>query len=245
MKKLFVVLALATGSFAQTRLASGQSPAPPSSESTTPIVSGSTGAGSIVETATVNSDDSERVARAASVKPSPEKLRLEAFVDLNRIMKEASVSSEQMSALKDRIHKFDQECKEQQTKLTALQVELQAATESSLRRQLEKELAEGKAKFQARIAETKKQFLTDEANIINDVYEQIRAVTADYAKENGIHRVTRSQSVARTEDKVDGTDRTAVLQRVNRPIIYSEGASESPADITDAIIQRLNDSESR
>jgi len=41
------------------------------------------------------------------------------------------------------------------------------------------------------------------------------------------------------------TDRQAVLQRVNRPILYLDGVSESSSDITDAILQRLNGGKTR
>ena len=52
--------------------------------------------------------------------------------------------------------------------------------------------------------------------------------------------MTRSQSIAFTDEKVDASDRKSILQRVNRPIVYLDGVSESSSDITDAILQRLN-----
>jgi beta-lactamase regulating signal transducer with metallopeptidase domain/Skp family chaperone for outer membrane proteins len=224
MKKLVVIaaaLALAAGGFARIRLASGQSPA------------------AAKENLAENSE-SDRVASAAPAKPKAEKLSQEAYLDLIRIFKEAVGFNQEMSAIKDRIKEVDLEVKEQQTKLNALRDELKATTESGRRSQLEKELADGTAKLAAEVAETKKQFLEAEAQVYNDVYEQVRVAVAEYAKEHGIRRVTRSQLIAFTDEKVDATDRKAVLQRVNRPILYLDGVSESSSDITDAILERLN-----
>ena len=150
-----------------------------------------------------------------------------------------------MSAIKDKIKKLDQDVKEQQTRLSALRDELKATSDAGRRLQLEKELADGSAKLQAHVAETKQQFLEAEAQVYNDVYEQVRVAVTEYAKQHGIRRVTRSQSIAFTNEKVDATDRKAVLQRVNRPILYLDGVSESSSDITDAILQRLNGGKTR
>jgi len=232
MKKFVVivaVLSLVASGFVQIPMAGAQSP------TDRKAATANAGAASVGESVAVVSAVSDRVATA-----EPSNLGAEAFIDLTRIFKEEVGCNQEMSAIKDKIREFDQQCKQQQTNLNVLRDELRAASDLARRMQLEKELADGSAKLQTEIAETRQQFLAAEAKIYNEVYEQVRSTVAEYAKEHGIRRVTRSQSVARTEEKVDGSDRSAVLQRINRPIIYLEGPSDSPSDITDAILQRLN-----
>jgi len=248
MKKLVVIaaaLALTAGGFARIRLASAQSPAAPSSERATATASGGAGPASASESIAVNDDDSARVATGTPARRSPE-----AFIDLQRVLKELPWFNQQMSTLKDKIQKVDQECKEQVAKFSALRDELKTTNEAGRRAQLEKELADGQAKLQLHVNETKQQFLKDEAMIYHEAFEQVREATAEYAKQHGI-RVVRRNSGSRsastayaddkvTDEKVDTTDRKAVLARVNRPVIYFDGPSEIPSDITDAIVQRVN-----
>jgi len=245
MKKLVVIVSfsLATGGLTGIPLASAQSPASPSSESAAATPSSSPAAASTLESVTVNSNDSDRVATATSIRPGSE-----AFVDLNRVFKESNACRQQMSALQDKIRKFDQQCKEQQAQIVALDRERAAESDSSRRLQLEQELANSKAKLQAQVVEVKQQFLQVEAQHYHEAYELVRSTTAEYAKQHGIRVVHRAPSIGYADDKddnVDITDRKAVLARVNRPVIYSDGPSEIPTDITDAIIHRLNDTKSR
>jgi beta-lactamase regulating signal transducer with metallopeptidase domain len=249
MKKLVVIaaaLALAAGGFARIRLASAQSPAAPSSERATATASGGAGSASVKGSIAVNDDDSGRVATATPAPRSPE-----AFIDLQRVIKEIPWFNQQMSAMQDRRQKLDQECKEQVAKFSALREELKTTNEAGRRAQLEKELADGQAKLQLHVNETKQQFLKDEAKNYHEAFEQVREATAEYAKHHGIRLVRRglpSKGFAdnkEVEDEVDTTDRTAVLARINHPVIYFDGPSEIPSDITDAIVQRVNNVKTR
>jgi hypothetical protein len=133
-----------------------------------------------------------------------------------------------MSPPKEKIQKFDQECKEQVAVFSVLRDELKTASEAGTKSLLEKELAEGQAKFQSKVATARKEFLEAEAKIYHETFEQVRATVTEYAKQHGI-RVVRRRSGSNaaadekvTEDKVDTTDRMAMLARINRPIIYSD-----------------------
>jgi Skp family chaperone for outer membrane proteins len=144
----------------------------------------------------------------------------EAVVDLGRVFKELHGFNEQLSALKAKIKKFDQE---HEAKLTA---------------------GEGKAKLDPQVGEARKQFERAEAALYHDAFERIRAAISEHAKEHGIRVVRRSNTIVRADDKVDVTDRMAVMARFNRPFIYLDEPSAN-CDITDAILQRLNGSSDR
>jgi len=233
MKKLLSIaaaLSFVSGGFARIPFASGESPASPAAEATP----------------------------AAGASAPASNSGQEAFVDLQRVFQEMPWWKEQMAGIKERIGKHEREVKLQQAKLNNLRDELKAVTEGDfqqndvgkqieVRKQLEKEVADGAAKLQSQIAETKQQFLRDEAKIYYEAYEQVHAATAEYAKEHGIRVVRRSSSIAYAQgkdDQVDITDRQAVLARVNRPVIYADGPSDLPSGITDAIVERLNQSRS-
>jgi hypothetical protein len=243
MKKLVVIaaaLALAAGGFARIRLATAQSPAPPSSELSPTTSTGGAGPASVKENVAANSEDSARVATATPARPNPE-----AFIDLHRVFKEMPWFNQQMSAMKEKIQKLDQEVKEQTAKLSAMR-ELKTTSDAEQRSILEKEIADGQAKLQLQVAVSKKQFLEAEAKLYHEAFEQLRATVAEYAKQHGIRLVRRglpSKGKAdnkEVEEAVDTTDRMAMLARINHPVIYFDGPSEIPSDITDAILQRVN-----
>ena len=244
MKKLVVIaaaLALTAGGFARIRLANAQSPAPPSSGLSPPTATRGAGPAPVNSSIAGNAEDSDRVATATPARPTPE-----AFIDLPRVMKEMDWFNQQMSAIKEEIQKVDQESKEQIAKFSALQSELKTTSDATRRLHLEKELADSKAQFQLQMSVSKKQFLAAEAKIYHEAFEKVRATVAEYAKQHGIRLVRRglpSKGFAdnkEVEDEVDATDRKAVLARVNHPVIYFDGPSEMPSDITDAIVQRVN-----
>jgi Skp family chaperone for outer membrane proteins len=130
--------------------------------------------------------------------------------------------------------------KRERKRLAALQDELRLTTDGDLKRLLEHELAGDQDEFERRTGNFRKEMLDDEAAAYHESFERIRAEVARYAKQKGIRLVRRSQSVVADDGDVDTTDRQAVLARLNRDIIYSD---PQQADITDAIIERLNRSD--
>jgi Skp family chaperone for outer membrane proteins len=246
--KTFVVVvavsALAAGGLMRIELASAQLPAPlapisavardPGSPDPTPH-----------ENSTVEPVDAPRLASATSAKPSQE-----AFIDLTRAFKEVHAIHGRLMELNKGIRAFDVEVKEEQLRLQSLAETRKTTADPAEHLRIDSELTEGQRKLQERANQLREQCLKDEAKIYHDGFEQIRKATAEYARQHGIRVVRRSQSTAYAEEKaadeqVDVTDRKAVLARVNRPVIFFDGPSETPTDITDAIVERLNRTRAR
>lgn len=241
MKKIFVLAAamvLAAGGFARIRLASAQAPARGGAVAVADesALSDAPGAAARVASATAASSATKAVAQGGA----------EAFVDLQRVMKESYAFNQRMSPLQKKIQEFDQECKEQVAALAVLREETRTANDAGTKALAEKTLAEGQAKFQLKVAAVKKQFLEGEAKIYHEAFEEVRATVAEYAKQHGI-RVVRRRSASNpnsldyaTDEPVDTSDRMAMLARINRPVLYGEVPADSPVDITEAILERLN-----
>jgi Skp family chaperone for outer membrane proteins len=132
------------------------------------------------------------------------------------------------------LHEFNEE----QSTLKAKFKEFQQAQEAKLK------AGGDKAKVESEIAEALKEVQLAQAVLLHDAFERIRAEIAEYSRQQGIRVVRRSNTIVRPDDKVDVADRMAVTSRFNRPFIYLDEASANN-DITDAIVQRLNEKSDR
>ena len=95
----------------------------------------------------------------------------------------------------------------------------------------EQEIARRRADMNVRIQLQRKEFLVREAKIYNQVYQEIAKEVETFAAANGISTVLRVSG-----DQVDPNDPQAVLQNINRQVVYFN----RNMDITDAILARLN-----
>jgi hypothetical protein len=82
-----------------------------------------------------------------------------------------------------------------------------------------------------RIQLQRKEFLVREAKIYNQVYQEIAKEVEMFAAANGISAVLRVNG-----DQVDPNDPQAVLQNINRQVVYFS----RNLDITGVILDRLN-----
>jgi Skp family chaperone for outer membrane proteins len=96
-------------------------------------------------------------------------------------------------------------------------------------KKLEAEIMRVQADGQIAAAQKKKEFLEREAKIYFEVYNEVTAEVAKFAEQHGIGLVIRFNS-----EPIDPTNRQAVLEGVNRAVIFQKNLN-----ITNAILQRL------
>jgi hypothetical protein len=76
----------------------------------------------------------------------------------------------------------------------------------------------------------KKEFLEDEARIHATIYQRVEAIVAAICKKRDVGLVVRANI-----DVITPSDRGAVLQMMNRPVIFS-----AVPDLTDDVIAEIN-----
>ncbi len=155
-----------------------------------------------------------------------------AFLDITKVFKSHSRFNELMADLKADETKAETAMKGEVDYVNRLMEDLKLAkpgTEEFSTR--EQEIARRRADMNVRIQLQRKEFLVREAKIYNQVYQELAKVVEEFAVANGISTVLRVSS-----DQVDPNDPQAVLQNINRQVIYFNRS----LDITGAILDRLN-----
>jgi Skp family chaperone for outer membrane proteins len=155
-----------------------------------------------------------------------------AFLDITKIFKSHARFNELMSELKADETKAEGQMKGEVDYVNRMMEDLKLAkpgTEEYSSR--EQEIARRRADMNVRIQLQRKEFLVREAKIYNQVYQEIAKEVEMFAAANGISTVLRVSG-----DQVDPNDPQAVLQNINRQVIYSS----RNMDITGAILERLN-----
>ncbi len=155
-----------------------------------------------------------------------------AFLDITKVFKSHARFNELMAELKADETKAEGQMKGEVDYVNRMMEDLKLAkpgTEEYSSR--EQEIARRRADMNVRIQLQRKEFLVREAKIYNQVYQEIAKEVEMFATANGIGTVLRV-----TGDQVDPNDPQAVLQNINRQVIYSS----RNMDITGAILERLN-----
>ncbi len=155
-----------------------------------------------------------------------------AFLDVTKIFKSHARFNELMADLKSDSIKADAAMKGEVDHVNRMMEDLKRAkpgTEGYITR--ERELARRRADVNVRIQLKRKELVGREAKIYNQIYQEIAKEVEMFATANGIGTVLRV-----TGDQVDPNDPQAVLQNINRQVIYSS----RNMDITGAILERLN-----
>jgi len=155
-----------------------------------------------------------------------------AFLDVPKLFKNHARFTELMGELKGDETKAETAMKGQVDYVNRMMEDLKLAkpgTEEYSTR--EQEIARRRADMNVRIQLQRKEFLVREAKIYNQVYQEIAKEVEMFSAANGISTVLRVSG-----DQVDPNDPQAVLQNINRQVIYYN----HNLDITGAILDRLN-----
>jgi Skp family chaperone for outer membrane proteins len=155
-----------------------------------------------------------------------------AFLDVPKLFKSHGRFNEMMAELKGDESKAETAMKGEVDYVTNMMEGLKQfkpGTEEFSRQ--EQEIARRRADMNVRIQLQRKEFLVREAKIYNQVYQEVAKAVEEFAVPNGISMVVRVSG-----DQVDPNDPQAVLQNINRQVIFFN----RNMDITGAILDRLN-----
>ncbi len=131
--------------------------------------------------------------------------------------------------------KADVEASDEQFRTRAKDVETRVKrlatykSDSTEYKTLEAETARLQAQIQADMTLKRKEFLYKEASVYYEIYNEIQKEVKAFADNHGIGLVLRFSA-----DEIDSSDRTSVLQGVNRAVVYQRNLN-----ITYDILDRL------
>lgn len=97
-------------------------------------------------------------------------------------------------------------------------------------KRLEEGIAERTSKLQLDTARARKDFLTKEAKLMYDTYQEVSNHVATFARQNNISLVLHFSS-----EPIEGDDRNSVFQGINRTVVY-----QNQLNITPHILRQVN-----
>ena len=153
-----------------------------------------------------------------------------AVIDVSKIFKNHTRFKQAMESMKAEVKTFETSLQARGQQMNDLRKKMQPfAPGSPEYKKLEAEIMRVQADGQIAAAQKKKEFLEREAKIYFEVYNEVTAEVAKFAEQHGIGLVIRFNS-----EPIDPTNRQAVLEGVNRAVIFQKNLN-----ITNAILQRL------
>lgn len=153
-----------------------------------------------------------------------------AVVDVNKVFKEYAKFKTLSEELKASIQSKEDELRTIEQNVRAKAQQAQQLRNQADRDRVEKEIADLKFDFEKKRRDYQNEFLKREATIYSSIYKEMSDVVAAIAKHNGIHLVLR------LKDDVDEENPQAVLQTINRQVVYSHEF----LDITQVVIESMN-----
>ncbi len=153
-----------------------------------------------------------------------------AVVDIGYLFKNHMRFTQAMDRVKADVEASDEQFRERakdvETRVKRLATYKSDSTEYKT---LEEETARLQAQIQADVTLKRKEFLYKEANVYYAIYKEIQKEVKAFADNHGIGLVLRFSA-----DEINSTDRTSVLQGVNRAVVYQRNLN-----ITYDILDRL------
>lgn len=154
-----------------------------------------------------------------------------ALLDVSKVFEKFTKFQEEMQRLKSDVESFELVMKQAQKDLADTKQRLEAAEKGSAeQRGLELELATKNANMQVEMKVKREAFLAKEAAVYAHWYRQMEKVVRETAARHEVRLVLRASS-----QEFDDKDRAAVLQAVNRPVVFHD-----QLDLTDDVIKALN-----
>lgn len=153
-------------------------------------------------------------------------------IDIGKVFKEHIRFKQQMDVLKKDMEAFQAYLRSEQTKLQERAEKARAtyAPGSEAYKKEDEALTRQRNELQIQVATKQRDMMEREAKVYFNVYNEIAAAVASFAKDANISLVLRYNS-----DPINPDDRNSVLQGVNNSIIFQDRL-----DITNHIIKRVN-----
>jgi Skp family chaperone for outer membrane proteins len=152
-------------------------------------------------------------------------------IDVSYIFKHHVRFKEAQDAMKKEVEQYEESIRVERETITKMAEQLKAyAPESPDYTKLEEQIATRTSKLQLDTARARKEFLTREAKLYYDTYQEVSNLVADFAREHGISLVLRFSS-----EPIEPDDRNSVLQGINRAVVY-----QNQLNITSHVLQKVN-----
>ncbi|MCA9263643.1 MAG: OmpH family outer membrane protein [Planctomycetales bacterium] len=154
-----------------------------------------------------------------------------AVLDVSLVFKNHARFKSAMEAMKTDVDAFEQTLRTRGAEIEKLKQQMVAFKPGTPQyKDLEEKITKMTAAGQADAQLKRNEFLDREAKIYYDVYNEIVATTAQFAKRKNIRLVVRFNS-----EDMDPQNRRSVLDGVNRAVIYQDAL-----DITNIILDQVN-----
>ena len=154
-----------------------------------------------------------------------------AVMDVSRVFEKCTGFQQAMEQLKAEVKSFELVVTQATKDLNEAKQRYEAAEKGSPEyRALELEIATKNANLQVEIKVKREKFLADEAALYARWYRQVQKVVGETAARKSIRLVVKT-----SPESFDDKDRAAVLQAVNRPVVFQD-----QLDITDEVIVAVN-----
>jgi Skp family chaperone for outer membrane proteins len=157
-----------------------------------------------------------------------------ALLDVSRVFNDSHRFRQLLDEMKGDVEAAEAELRAEGAKLRELAAQFKGVPAGDpLAVRIEAELTERTAKLCQRKETQREEFMAREASIYFKVYGDIERLVTEHARKHDIQVVLRFNDL-----KMEEGDRQAILQNVNRAVIYHEDG----LDITDVILKQLNES---
>lgn len=153
------------------------------------------------------------------------------LIDVAYVIQHHPRFTEALAELKAAVDAAEAEVKKKQQELAGMQQQLALLVVGTAEhRELERQITMAQAELAGRVQAEKLDFVRREARLYHDADLQISREVEDYARTHGLSVVLRFSA-----GPVNANDPKAVLQSINRPIVWHDGSR----DLTRIILQRL------
>jgi Skp family chaperone for outer membrane proteins len=152
-------------------------------------------------------------------------------IDVSYIFKNHIRFKEAQDGMKKEVEQYEETIRLERDNITKMAEQLKSYQPDSIDyKKLEEAIAEKTSKLQLDTARTRKDFLTREAKLYYDTYQEVSNHVASFARQNNISLVLRFSS-----DPIEPDDRNSVLQGINRAVVY-----QNQLNITGHILKLIN-----
>lgn len=151
-----------------------------------------------------------------------------ACIDVGKVFKEYAKYKTLAESLKADIESKEGELKSMEQVMRGKLESMKSIRSDEDRDRIEKEIADLKFNFEKKRQNYRSDLMRREADMYNTIYKELTDLLTAYCQENGIHLVLRLQE--------DGEDPQAVLQTINRQVVYTH----PNLDLTEVIVAGLN-----
>jgi Skp family chaperone for outer membrane proteins len=152
-------------------------------------------------------------------------------IDVSYIFKHHVRFKEAQDAMKKEVEQYEESIRIERENITKMAESLKAfAPESPDYKRQEEIIAEKTSKLQLDTARARKDFLTREAKLYYDTYQEVSNHVANFARQNNISLVLRFSS-----EPIEPDDRNSVLQGINRAVVY-----QNQLNITGHVLKEIN-----